>query len=296
MRRWIALIACFALVLTPAAAEAKKHKKQGLGPVMTVSAVGNNSAANPDRVSIATVNCPTGTTPVGGGFSTPIFPHSVMVAFQSYRSGPQTWSVAAIGPPEPGAVTATAYCRKTPRPVAEVTASVTLADSGDVASTSATCPVGTHLISGGFQSQILGPSGAAIPVTNLSSAPETWQVTAFNNLSGAKQMTVHAYCLSGIPTPKLVSLTNTPPLPLAGTASTFSPSCPKAKKPKKGKRKKPKRILSAGGFSSPQGNPPSPPLGIYTESHIVGRAWLATAINVTGPTAPLPITSQGICF
>jgi hypothetical protein len=299
MRRPLTLALCLTVVLCPGSALAKKkHKKKGLGPVIAVSSVGNDASANPEGVSAATANCPAGTTPVGGGWSAPILGDRILAPFQSYRSGPQTWSVAAgTTPSTSGAVTATAYCRRTPKPVTVASASVTTpAESGAVVSVSATCPTGTHLISGGFRSGIAGPSDFAIPVTSLSSTPGSWGVTAFKNLSSAVQLTADAYCLSGIRAPVVVSLTNAPPLPLAGTASTVSPRCPKAKKPKKGKRKKPVRVLSGGGFSSPQGNPPTPPLGVYTESQIAGGGWRATAVNVTGPTAPLPITSQGICF
>jgi hypothetical protein len=128
----------------------------------------------------------------------------------------------------------------------------------------------------------------------MSTGPRTWSISDVNNTTGAQTITAHAYCLAGIKPPRVLSAINSPALAQGVVGSATSPTCPKAKKGKKTKKKKkPGKILSGGGFAGPL--LPSTPAGIATESHTAGRAWFAAIANVTGPNAPMAITSQAIC-
>jgi hypothetical protein len=301
MRRSFALLACLTLALAPGAAEAKKKKKKPpLGPVLTAAAPGNTVSAV-GQVSTAAANCPAGTQAIGGGFSAPFNASVGIAVIDSYRSGQQTWTVSGISQiAGPGAATAFAYCRST-KQLADVTGTGVV-PSGLLmtGSASATCPSDTQLVGGGFQSTRGPTPGAyAFPATNIGTGPSTWSVTAINNTSGAQTITAHAYCIRGIRAAAFLSTTASPTTAFLGSASATSPACPKPKKPKKGKKKnkkkkKPRRLLTAGGFSSPF----SPQTGLvprYTDSHIGVGGWLATAVNITGPNAPFSVTSEGVC-
>src|SRR3954447_166570 len=97
MRRVIPLLVCVVLALAPATAAAKKkHKKPVLrGPLVTVTAIGNVASGFGD-VSTAVANCPPGTVALGGGFSVPSSSANSLNVFSSYRSGPDSWTVAAM--------------------------------------------------------------------------------------------------------------------------------------------------------------------------------------------------------
>jgi hypothetical protein len=296
----LSIIACailaIALAAAPAEAKKKKKKKPPLGPVVTTTATGNTVNA-PGDVSTATATCPPGTKALGGGFVGPFSGTSAVVIFASYRSGEQSWSVAGVqAGPGTGNATAFAYCRRTTKAVVDVAAATPVpAGVGMTASTSARCPSGTQLISGGFISTS-GPSGLDVSFasTNLSTAPGTWSVTALQNGNTTPQtMTAHAYCMSGIRAPTILNATNSPPVAPSASNSVTSPPCPTPKKPKKGKKKKkkkPRQLLTAGGHSSPASD-----FHFYTDSHIGAGGWLATAVRVGGSTGPFSVTSQGIC-
>jgi hypothetical protein len=134
----------------------------------------------------------------------------------------------------------------------------------------------------------------------MSSAPETWSLVDVNGSgsSGSRTITAHAYCLTGIRPPTLISSTTSPLLAANAAGSITSPACPVPKKPKakKGKKrkKKPRKLLSGGGYAGPP--PTANPRGLFSASQIAGPGWLATLVNTTGPTGTLPITSQAICL
>jgi hypothetical protein len=298
MRRPLALLACLTLVLAPAAAEAKKKKgKVPLGPVLTATAAGN-TVTGVGQLSTAAATCPAGTQAIGGGFSAPFTQSAGIAVVDSFRSGPQTWTVSGISQiAGSGTATAFAYCRRTAKPFADVTGTgVVPSGLSMTGSALATCPAGTQLVGGGFQStRGPNPSAYAYPVTNIATGPSTWSLVALNNTTGAQTITAHAYCISGIRAPAIVSTTVSPTTAFFSSASATSPACPKPKKAKKGKRKKkPRKLLSAGGFSSPL-LLETGPIPRYTDSRIGVGGWLATAVNITGPNAPLSVTSQGVC-
>jgi hypothetical protein len=283
-----------AVLALPAGATAKKHKKaKGLGPVVTVTATGN-SVSGSGSVSTAVATCPSGTVVFGGGFSAPLLSGSTAIAvFESYRSAPGSWTASALRLGGSGAAASVAYCRRSSRPIADVTATGAVpSGTAKTGSATATCPSGTRLVAGGFQSS-RGPGTAAlaVPWTNMASG-SSWSLVSANNSSGAQTITAHAYCLAGIRAPTVVSSQRLSSVAQYQTLTATTPVCPAPKKKGK-KKKKPRQRLSAGGFSTPI--PAASPLAVFDSSMEASSAWAATASNASGPTGSISITSQGIC-
>jgi hypothetical protein len=295
MRRTIPLLACLVLVLMPAAAAAKKkHKKPVLrGPVVTVTATGNTTSAT-RNTSVAIAFCPTGTKVIGGGFLISRGDPFEIAVVSSVRSTPEAWIATAVSSTtNPGAVTAFGYCRRSSRPIFDVAQTGTVPGGlGQTGSASATCPTGTRLVAGGFDSSGAPGAKAAFPQTNMSTAPSTWSVISINNGSPAETIVSHAYCLGGIRAPALVSAQTSAVLAQDQTETVTSPSCPVPKK-KKGKKRKPRKLLSAGGFSTPTAT--GEPIGLVFNSSAGPTGWIATLVNATNTTGSLAMTSQGIC-
>jgi hypothetical protein len=290
------------LLLAPASALAKKkHKKPTkLGPVITATASGpqvNGTGA----VSTAVASCPPGTAVIGGGFSIPdrYSPRTTAV-FESYRSGPGSWTVSALtSGPELGGVTAYGYCRSSTRPITDVAASNVLPSGlGQTISTSASCPAKSSVVAGGFQAtHTPATRSVGLPQSSLSSSASTWTVASLNNAAPTQTVTTHAYCLAGIRRPTLVSSQSSATLGQDQKLSATSPSCPvpkkKAKKKGKKRKKTPAQLLSAGGFSTPTRS--ASPFVLFTESLADSPGWKSTADNVTNDTGTFSATSQGVC-
>jgi hypothetical protein len=297
MRRAILLVGCLLLVLPTPALAKKKHKKPvKLGPVVTATATGNTVSAT-GAISTATATCPAGKQAVGGGFSAPLTTTNTLFVTSSFRSAPNAWTVAAINSKGTGAATAFVYCRKAGVPVMDVTATGTVpGGEGQVGDARASCPAGTRLISGGFQTDKGSGTGEfAVPTHDMAvNAPPSWLVQAVDNAGGARTLTVHGYCMAKIPAPTYVTNFATPTLAMGATGTLSSPPCPAAKKKKKGKKgkKSPPKLLSAGGFAGQ----PTVPIEVFSDSHIDSTTWLNSGKNVTGPTGTIHLTSQGICF
>jgi hypothetical protein len=296
MRRIVVMFACLllALALVPATAAAKKHKKRGLGPVITVTATGNTVTA-PGQESIATATCPPRLFAVGGGFSAPITATSSMVVHDSYRSSAQAWTVAGRAFTGTSAATAYAYCRRAAKnPVSDQTGTAPIAASGAPGSATATCPTG-RLIGGGFQSTV-GPGNpqVALVEVNASTSSSTWTATAVANGSGPQTLTAHAYCMSGIRAPVLVSASSSGNVALRESVTATTPGCPISKKKGKKRKTRPPRKLSAGGYSSTIGTATGP-VGVLSDSRLGPPGWVATDVNGTSP-GTISVTSQGICF
>jgi hypothetical protein len=294
----LTLLAAAALLLFPASGLAKKkHKKaKPLGPVVTATATGNTVSAD-GNVSTATATCPSGKQAVGGGFSFPLTPANRLFVTTSFRSAPNAWTIAARDSNGSGAATAFAYCRNANHAITDTTSSGTVPSGGaQIGEARSSCPTGTQLISGGFE--ITNGTGGNYAVPTISSAINTnpeWLVQAANNGAGAHPVTVHAYCMAGIPAPTFVNSSSSPTLAKDAASSLSSPSCPAPKKPKKGKKKrkkKPAQLLSAGGFAGQS----ALPIPLFSDARIDGATWLAAGANITGPAGPIHFTSQGICF
>jgi hypothetical protein len=301
-KRAILVLSCLilAFVATPALAK-KKHKKKpaSLGPVVTVSAVGNTTTAQGEQ-STATATCPVGTQVVGGGFSAPLVSDTIVVPHTSFRSSAASWTAVGHNRRGTGAITAYAYCRNTAKnPVSDVAESFGLTTNGEAKTLSPSCPAGTQLIGGGFEATS-GTGGTEFVVlqANFASSPSTWTVTGVNNVPSPKTITAHAYCMTGIKPPAIVSQISTGVVDELAALLSTTPVCPapkKQKKSKKHKRKKPvTQLLSAGGFTGPIAGDP---IAVYGESRIGATGgWLASGTNGSGDPGSLSVTSQGVCL
>jgi hypothetical protein len=306
MKRGILLSLCVLLVLPTASALAKKPKKKikKLGPVVEMTAAGNTATAQ-GQDSVATAICPVRKQAVGGGFVAPLDSTSALIVRSSYRSAPNAWTVVGQLAEGSGAVTAYVYCRNASAgPITDITASTTLTTTGETKTLSASCPGGTRLIGGGFDSTVPPAMDAVVfPQVNQATSPTTWTVTGVENQDGAITLTAHAYCMAKIAAPLFVTGT------ASGTGGTFagaagrSPTCPSPKKPKKGKKgkkrkRKPPKLLSAGGFSAnPVNGASGAPVLVFGQSRDTGAGdWLASAANGSSSGGPFTVTSQGICL
>ncbi len=289
----VVIAAGIAVLAFPAGAAAKKHKKpKGLGPVVTATATGN-SVSTSGAVSNATATCPEGKQAVGGGYSASLTPANRLFVISSFRSAPNAWTVAAVLSSGTGAATAFAYCRNAGKPVTDSTATGTVpSGGGQVGDATASCPAGTHLISGGFQvDKGVGSGQFAVPTANIGiNTNPSWLVQAVNNVTGVRTITAHAYCMAKIAAPRYVNATASPTLAMGATGALSSPPCPTAKG-KKGKKKKPARLLSAGGFAGQA----TLPIEIFSDTRINAGTWFNSGVNVTGPTGAIHLTSLGIC-
>ena len=303
--RWraIPLLSCviLALAVTPALAKKKLKKPVKLGPVVTVSATGGNTTTD-GQESTATATCPTGKQAVGGGFSAPLIEEGALIVHSSYRSAPGAWTVEAQNAAGSGAVTAHAYCRNASAgPVTDAATATALSTSGETKTVTSTCPPGTGLIAGGFQSTVPPSADAVVfPQVSLASSPTAWTVTGVENQDGAITLTAHAYCLAKIAPPGLVLGTALGSgAEFASASATTAGSCPVPPKPKKGKRKrkkKPAKLLSAGGFSvSPVNGASGAPIPVFGESRVSSPGWLASAVNGSSTTGQFSVVSQGLC-
>jgi hypothetical protein len=292
----LVLFAAAALLLFPGSALAKKkHKKpKGLGPVVTVTAAGNSTSAT-GQLSSATATCPAGTQALGGGFSFAVGSGTLLSIRESFRVTPSSWQVSAVNISGSGAVTAYANCRKTALQVTDSTGAATVPSGAfSTGTATAVCPSGGKLVGGGFQT-LSGPGADdwTLVGESLSSGTGAWTARAVNNSAVQNAVTAHAYCMSGIRTPTVVSATNAVGVGLLGSSSSTTPACPKPKKGKK-KPKKPRQLLAAGGFSAP---PPSAAsvTPFFTDNRIGSGGWLAAAVNGNAAAGPLSVTSQGVC-
>lgn len=295
MKRVLLLSACLILVLTTAPALAKeRHRKPNrLGPVVTVTANGD-LVSGAGSVSTAVANCPAGTRVFGGGFSLAQGDPQTTAVFESYRSAPGSWTVSVLtSGPDSGAAAAYGYCRRSANEVTEVTASSPVAVGlGQPGSASASCPAGTRLVAGGFQSTFTpGTRFVSLPQTSMSSSTSTWSVASLNNGAHPQTLSAHAYCLLGIRAPTIVSAETSATLSQNQTLTATSPECPLPQN-RNGKRKR-RQLLSAGGFSTPART--TEPFVLFTSSLADPSGWTATADNVTPTPGTFSVTGQGIC-
>jgi hypothetical protein len=293
MRRAL-ILCCATLAVLPATAVAKKSKKP-LGPAFGVTATGN-VASGIGSSSTATALCPPRTRVIGGGFFTP--PRSPAggdpAVFESYRSSRQGWTSSAqpLGG-MPIILWSYGYCRRTNLSISDVSAGATVPPGG-TGTAAATCPRGRRLVSGGFQSSTGGSGGsAALPVTDMATAPSTWTVLSTSASPATMNVTVHAYCMRGVRPPVLVSSTASSVLSPFLMLSASSPGCPVPKKAKRKGKKKPRRQLSAGGFSVTS----TPSYFRVFNSAKTQRLWTVAAQNASDSnTAATSLTSQGVCL
>jgi hypothetical protein len=306
VKRGLVLIVSLALVLAAAPAEGKKkHRKPGLGPVVTATATGP-VVTTPAGLSSASATCPGGLQAVGGGFSAPFTTSNALVVTESYRSAPDTWHVAATLVSGNGAATAYAYCRHKTLRVTDVAATETLPSGpGESKLVEADCEPGAAALSGGFQ-MTSGPLQGHLPIPEQSigggpvpgGTPPVgnWRVVAQNSNTGAQTITAHVYCARKIAVPAIRQDQGSGTVPVGGslTETSFCPSHKVSKKKgkKPGKRRR-ARLLSSGGFYSPFAVGVLP---VHTDSRIAGGGFIDTAVNGGSVTGPMTLQSQAMCF
>jgi hypothetical protein len=298
VRRVLLVAGFLVLALWAPPALAKKHtESKGLGPVITVSAVGN-AVTGIGSISTASATCPEGLQAVGGGFSAPGTSESQMIVIDSYRSAVGTWTVDGLTGPGTNAATAYAYCRKNNHRVTDVATASNVDGSATATLTgfaSASCPAKTQLIGGGFQTTH-GPDPAAlvVPAVNFAPTPKSWTVIGSNNSPAPQTMTAHAYCMRGIPAPTFRTTNSVRSLTLGAINSVPSASCPgSARKPGKRKKKNPSKLLSAGGFQIPPST--STNVFVVAASMAEPRSWLTVVVDAMGG-GQIGVTTQAICF
>ena len=123
--------ACTAIVLAIGASPsvaAKKGKKKGLGPVVTVTAVSTSATTNTQVIS-ATATCPKGKKAFGGGFLAPTSNDSLIFVHESRRTAVRSWTVsgsyfALVAGANPLALTASVHCRSLAKAPTEASTAV----------------------------------------------------------------------------------------------------------------------------------------------------------------------------
>jgi hypothetical protein len=177
--------------------------------------------------------------------------------------------------------------------------SAVLSSSGEVKTLEPSCTTG-KLVGGGFQAtRILADNPFVFPQVNQASSPTTWTVTGVANQDGPRTLTAHAYCMAKIKQPPIVSMPVSGPASHVAPMTTESPSCPAPMTKIKGKKRKktPRKLLSAGGFSTTVNGVPGAPVMVLSESHLgVGGGWQASALSANNTPGAVTLTSQGICF
>ena len=133
---------------------------------MTATATGNPTSGD-GEVSTAVANCPSGKQAVGGGFALPsvdLDTNRLFVVSSHAQRARRAWTVTALNKDGSGSVAAYAYCRNSNRPVTDVVGTGTVPSGGGASGpASSTCPSGTRLVSGGFQSTSdRGPSNLPV--------------------------------------------------------------------------------------------------------------------------------------
>ena len=296
-RTWCALLAAaLAVVVLPAPAGATIKPKPPVlplfGPVRIVAGTGSTGSSLGTTYS-AVANCPVRTKVLGGGFTAPFGAGAGLVVYESYRSGPTSWTVSAVNAGGSGAVTAYAYCRRTRLKVTSISASTSVgAGFAANASLPLTCPAGTRVISGGFQTTIGPAPSQFLNTVESTGALKQWATAAVNYRSGPETLTASAYCMKGIhPRPQFRQDQTSLSVPPFGSVSVSSACAPAPFV--QGKRAH--QALSAGGFYSPF-RLDGTVIPVITESRRSGKRWVQTAVNGGNAPGSLTVQSQSMCF
>jgi len=290
----LAAALALALLTAPAGATIKPKPPVSslFGPVRIVAASGN-TASSLGATSSAVANCPLKTKVMGGGFTAPFGAGAELVVYESYRSGSTSWTVSAVNAGGSGAVTAYAYCRRTKLKVTSISASTSVgAGFAANANLPLTCPTGTRVISGGFQTTIGPAPGQFLNTVESTGGLRQWATGAVNYRSGPETLTASAYCVKGIhPRPQFRQDQTSLSVPPFGSVSVSSACAPAPFV--RGKRAH--QVLSAGGFYSPFRSDGTV-IPFITESRRSGKRWVQTAVNGGNAPGSLTVQSQSMCF
>ena len=180
--------------------------------------------------------CPRRSFPLGGGMIASPGPSAAgegVFAHSYERLGAQRgWHINAIlfdpngGSTTPRSVTVQTVCARGLRPANPSPHATIFIRSGQVKSTTASCPKGQFLIAGGFQRTNFDSTGGNYVTESRADGPRAWRVTgsAFGG-SGGGELTAIAYCVKHRG-PILRQVSSSAPIPLGGAVSTTTPPCP----------------------------------------------------------------------
>jgi hypothetical protein len=151
------------------------------------------------QTKTVTARCPNGQFLVSGGFQRTNFRgDGGNYVTESRAAGPRAWTVtgsaySAYGPPGQGELTAIAYCARMSRPkLTEVVSSpVPVADHGSATATTAECPAGKRLVTGGFSTN--GSSDGFFYDGRFNSNG-TWSASEYGFFGPISGLTAYGYC------------------------------------------------------------------------------------------------------
>lgn len=161
----------------------------------TIHTASAKVSLNVDQGLTQTVLCPTGTTPISGGYRF-TNGHAATGAAVMSRMVPGGWQVEGFNS-GPGASTfaAFAYCERNGPRIETRGQHVTLPEFGS-GSAEPTCPDNTRLISGGFDGHLRHTSSSSRVALTVSSrrVHNAWRVAATAADSPSVRLTGYAYC------------------------------------------------------------------------------------------------------
>jgi hypothetical protein len=272
----------------------KQNTGGGIRRVGTPSLVSRTSrVSGANQTSRLTIECPSGTAPLGGGMVQSPTPGSGGEGFypHSYeRLGVQQgWHVSGtLIDPMPRsttprritmqAVCASGFSTATPSPHETV-----FLLPGQTKSVTASCPAGQYLYAGGFQrTDFRGfglPGGGGDYVTESRAvSPTTWKASASAFGAFGGELTSIAYCVSHPTGPLLTAVEGSTAVPRGGSSTATTPSCPAG------------RRLTSGGFSLHGSSDAFFVAGYFVR----GPRWATTAYGYFG-SAPR-LTAYGYCL
>jgi hypothetical protein len=230
--------------------EGAESLRGGRGPLRALTFASKSFPMNKfDQIERLEVFCPKGRFPLGGDMSSnpPLSPDGEGVYPHSYeRLGVQRGFhvTAFVLDPTPGSTTprrttVQVLCARGLVPTASPHKTV-FVPHDQSRTTTATCPRGTQLFSGGFQrtnftTPFITPGGNYI-TESRAVGTNAWRVSASAAGHDGGELTAIAYCAKDRSLP-LTEVSATTPVPAAASATATTPACP------------PGRRLAATGFS-----------------------------------------------
>jgi hypothetical protein len=240
----------------------------------------------PQADKTATASCPSGSEAVSGGFSAPGFDPQFMgasnIPFGSRRAGDDSWTVDGknFGGTS-GTMFSYAYCDTHEPNLAVATKTTSIAFSTND-SAAATCPRGSEVFSGGWQSpkNVTGDN-AFFAFTSKRLGNRKWKVTAFNDdNTNAHNLKVFAYCDKR--QPGLVERSKSTTV-AGGVKTSLDVKCPNG------------RQAVSGGFESATVNSEADAAFTFTSRRMVPSTWRTSAYGNGPSTTTSPITAFAYC-
>ena len=269
----------------------------GIGPLRSLTSANSGfSQATVDETARHVVECPQGTSPLGGGMLnlTPLGPRGQGIYPHSYeRLGVQggfhvtsvlvdpTGRSAARTSPRRGGLQIVCGQGLVPTASPHATTFVRRHGTGTV---TAQCPAGTQLFAGGFQRTNFTTPGLAYKgiayggdyITESRAIGTTaWRVSGAAVDTGGGELTAIAYCADD-PSLPLSTVSAAGMVPEGHSASVTTPRCPKG------------RALIAGGFSFGDSHD-----ALFADGYFTRRGrWAATGYGWFGSVR---LTAYGYC-